>query len=59
MSGSGYPWTRVVHNHHLDGDTFRARDLCSEAEVEPVTRIVLDHQQGSAFAGNGFDCSDN
>ena len=49
----------VVHNDHLDGDTFRARDLRRETEVEPVTRIVLDHQQGSAFAGNAFDRSDN
>ena len=45
----------VGHHHHLDRPTLGAGDLGGQAEVEPVTGVVLDDQQHAAGPSHRVD----
>jgi hypothetical protein len=49
----------VGHDHHLGGDALGAGQLRGEAEVQPVTRVVLYDQDGAGRARGGADAGEH
>ena len=54
----GVAQRHVIGDHHqLDRDALATRELGGEAEIQPVTGVVLDDQQHASRAGDGADGS--
>ena len=43
----------IIHNHHADTQTKGAGAFSSKAEIQPITRVILDDQQTACLARHG------
>jgi hypothetical protein len=49
----------VADHNYFRRDTFRSRQFCSEAKIQPVTGVTLHQQQDTAWSCNRTDRSEN
>ena len=45
----------IINDHHFRRNAFGTRHLGREAEVQPITGVVFDHQQCACLSGDCLD----